>query len=48
MVLVLSSFAIRAGCFTLIVFLMSYDYLYSVSIPHSVEIWSAVCDCGIF
>ena len=25
----------RAGCFTLIVFLMSYDYYCSVAIPHS-------------
>ena len=37
----------RAGCFSLIVFLMSCDCLCSESLPLSVIGWSAVCDCGI-
>ena len=35
----------RAGCFTLIVFLMYCDCY--VALPHGVVGWSAVCDCGI-
>ena len=35
----------RAGCFALIVFLMSCDCKYSVA--HGAVGWSAVCDCGI-
>ena len=44
-----SSFAIeRAGCFILNVYLPSCDCECSVSLPHGVLGWSAVCDCGIF
>ena len=32
----------------LIVFLLSCDCKCSVSLPHGVVGWSAVCDCGIF
>ena len=37
----------RAGCFTLFVFLVSYDCYCSVALPYVVVGWSAVCDCGI-
>ena len=37
----------RAGCFTLIVFLMSCDLLCSADLPHGTMGWSAVCDCDI-
>ena len=37
----------RAGCFTLIVFLMSCDCLCSLTLPHGAVGWSAVCECGI-
>ena len=51
----LSSFAVtmyligevRAGCFTLIVFLLLCGCLCSVSLPHGAVGWSAVCECGI-
>ena len=36
----------RAGCFTLIVFLMFCDSQCSVAIPNGTMGWSAVCDCG--
>ena len=36
------------GCFTFIVFLMSYDCHCIVTLPHGAVGWSAVCDCGIF
>ena len=38
----------RSGCFILIVFLLSYDCKCSVSLPHGVVGYFAVCDCGIF
>ena len=38
----------RADCFYLNVFLLSCDCKCSVSLPHGVVGWSAVCDCGIF
>ena len=46
---VISSFAIRerAGCFTLIVVLMSCQCWCSVVLPHCAMGWSAVCDLGI-
>ena len=37
----------RAGCFTLIVSLMSCGCLCSLSLPHGAVGWSAVCACGI-
>ena len=37
----------RPGCFTLIVFLLSYDCLSSVSFPHGAVGWSIVSNCGI-
>ena len=37
----------RAGCFTLIVFLMSCGCKCSVALPLGAVGWSAVCDCGI-
>ena len=37
----------RACSFGLIVFLMSCDCKCSVSLPHGVVGWSAVCDCGM-
>ena len=38
----------RAGCFALIVFLMSCFCCRSVNLPHDGAVgWSAVCDCGI-
>ena len=37
----------RAGCFTLIVFLMSCDCQCSMTLPVCAMGWSAVCDCGI-
>ena len=46
---VISSFAKeRACCFSLIVFLVSCDCYRSLTLPHGVVCWSAVCDCGIF
>ena len=36
-----------SGCFTLIVFLLSCECMFSVSLPHSAVSWSAVRDCGI-
>ena len=49
-----SSFAIimvgkreRASCFTKILFLLSCDSKYSVTIPHGAMGWPAVCDCDI-
>ena len=38
---------VRAGCFTLIVFLLLCGCLCSVSLPHGAVGWSAVCECGI-
>ena len=38
----------RAGCFVLIVNLLSCYCKCSVSLPHGVIGWAAVCDCGIF
>ena len=37
----------RAGCFTLIVFLVSFDYYCSEALPRLAVGWSAVFDCGI-
>ena len=37
----------RAGCFVLVVFLMSCGCWCSVALPHDAVCWSAVCDCGI-
>ena len=37
----------RAGCFTLIVFLMSCDCQCSMTLPLCAVGRSAVCDCGI-
>ena len=50
---VLSSFAIiltrrNAGCFALIVFLLSCCCLCSVALPNCTMSWYAVCDCGIY
>ena len=36
-----------AGCFTLTIFLVSYDCWCSVTLPHGALGWSAVCDCDI-
>ena len=36
----------RAGCITLIVFLMSCDCKCSVALPRGIVCWSAMCDCG--
>ena len=36
------------GCFTFIVFLVSYGCYCTVTLPHGAVGWSAVCDCGIF
>ena len=36
------------GCFTFIVFLMSYGCYCTVTLPHGAVGWSSVCDCGIF
>ena len=38
----------RAGCFTLIVFLLLRGCYCSVSLPHCAIGWYVVCDCGIF
>ena len=38
----------KAGCFTLIVFLLSCDYSCSLALPHDAVGWSAVYECGIF
>ena len=38
---------LRAGCFTLNVFRLSYGCTFSVTLPHGAVGWSAVCDCGI-
>ena len=37
----------RADCFTLIVFLMYFDCLCSLALPHGDMGWSAVCKCKI-
>ena len=37
----------RASCFTLVVFLMSYDGWCSVALPCGAMGLSVVCDCGI-
>ena len=37
----------RAGCFTLVVFLVSCDCYWSVALPQGAIGWSEVCDCGI-
>ena len=37
----------RAGCFTLIVFLMSCDCSCSVSLPHNAVGWAVVYDCDV-
>ena len=37
----------RAGCFTLFVFLMSFDGYRSLVLPHGAVGWCAVCLCGI-
>ena len=37
----------RACCFTLIVFLLSYDFKCSVALSHGAVGWSAIFDCGI-
>ena len=49
-ILVLHSFRYGRESWSLyfIVFLLSCDCKCSVSIPHGVVGWSAVCDCGIF
>ena len=36
-----------AGCFTLTVFLMSYDSQCSVTLPRGTMGWYTVYDCGI-
>ena len=54
-VLFLMTFLIRnildgeewAGCFTLIVSLMTCDCKCSMICPHRAVGWAAVCDCGI-
>ena len=38
----------RPDCFNFIAFLLSCDCKCSVSLPHGVVGWSALCDCGIF
>ena len=44
----------RAGCFTVIVFLMSSECECSVALPHNAIGWSVVCDyvnnwsCSLF
>ena len=35
----------RAGCFAIIVFLVSCDCY--VALPHGAVVWSAMCDSGI-
>ena len=37
----------RAGCFALIVFLVSFCSKCSVTLPYGAVGWSAVCECGI-
>ena len=37
----------RAVCFTLVVFLMLFGCLCSLSFPHGALGWTVVCDCGI-
>ena len=34
-----------AGCFTLIIFLVSWDFWYSVVLPRGALGWTAVCAC---
>ena len=36
----------RAGCFTFITFLVSYDIWCSLALPHEGVCLTAVCDCG--
>ena len=43
-----SSFAITRERELVAVYLQSCDCKRSVSLPHGVVGWSAVCDCGIF
>ena len=38
----------RAGCFTLIVILVSCGYQCSRSLPHGAMQRSSVCNCGVF
>ena len=38
----------KAGCFTLIIFLISRDCKCSVALLLGAVVWSAVFDCGIF
>ena len=38
----------RAGCYTLIVFLMSCDLWCSGTLPRAAVVWCAVYDCGLF
>ena len=37
----------RAGCFTLIVFMVSCECKCSVTFLHGAVSWTAVCDCSI-
>ena len=37
----------RAGCFTLIAFLVSCDCYYPVALPHGAAGRPTLCDCGI-
>ena len=37
----------RAGCFTLIIFLVSCDCYCFVALSHGAMGWSVVCDCSI-
>ena len=37
----------KASCFAIIVLQMYCYYKYSVALPYSAVVWSAVCDCGI-
>ena len=38
----------RSGCFTLTIYLLTFSYKCSVSLPYSAVSWSALSDCGIF
>ena len=37
----------RAGCFTLVVFLVDCDCSCYADLPRGAVDWSALCDCGI-